>query len=180
MHTKKAVVGVFVAGEADRGEVVVVYPDAGRGVDIDEVFAFGSSVELETWSANHEGSISSSTYLEVADDHVVRLPDLKAAVGETSRGANTEHGSVADDLDDAATGKSALDLDDTAVLSSSCQASTVRYGGTSTTAASCCSCSKANQFVNSGSPLLHGGGGDGSSGRKGSGKLEETHVDVGE
>jgi hypothetical protein len=51
VNTKKTVIGVFVAGEAHGGEVVVVYPDAGRGVDVDEVFAFGSSVELSTWSA---------------------------------------------------------------------------------------------------------------------------------
>ena len=136
----------------------MVYPDAGRGVDVDQVFAFGGSVELRTLSATPEGLLSSSAYLEVADDHVVSLPDLKAAVGETSRGADTEYGSVADDLDDATAGKGALDLDYTAVLSSGSQTSTVRYGSTSTTAASRGSCGEANQFVNSGSSLLHGSG----------------------
>ena len=158
MNTKKTVVGVFVAGEADGGEVVVVHPDAGRGVNVDQIFAFGSSVELMTWSVTPEGLISSSTYLEVTDDHVVGLPDLKATVGETSRGSDTKYGSVADDLDDATAGKGALDLDDTAVLSSGSQTSTVRHGSTSTTAASRGSCGEANQFVNSGSSLLHGSG----------------------
>lgn len=155
-NTKETVVGVFVAGEADGGEVVVVHPDAGRGVNVDQIFAFGSSVELMTWSVTPEGLISSSAYLEVADDHIVGLPDLKAAVGETSRGSDTKYGSVADDLDDATAGKGALDLDDTAVLSSGSQTSTVRHGSTSTTAASCGSCGEANQFINSGSSLLHG------------------------
>jgi hypothetical protein len=29
LNTKKTIVGVFVAGEADGGEIVVVHPDAG-------------------------------------------------------------------------------------------------------------------------------------------------------
>lgn len=43
---EKAVVGVFVASEADGREVVVIDPDTGGFVNIDKVLALRSAVEL--------------------------------------------------------------------------------------------------------------------------------------
>lgn len=120
--------------------------------------------------------MSDDTYLEVANDDIVRFPDLETTVGKTSSGANTENRSIAGDLNNATASESALDFDHTAVLSSGSQTGTVRDSGTSTAATTSCASGETDKLVNGGSPLLHWRGRDSSGGRKDSSKLEETHV----
>lgn len=157
---EKAVVCVLVTCDADRREVVVVDPDLGGGVDVNEILPLGRTVQFQ-----------------VADDHVVGFADLEATVGDAGVGADAEHTGVAEDLDDAAAGQSALDLDDATGLCGSCQTSTVRYGGSgsasSTSGASC----ETDELVNGSSSLLHGSSLGGASGRESGSDFEETHVD---
>lgn len=131
-----------------------------KGVLTNKILALGSAVEFD-----------------VADDDVVSVPDLKATVGDTSGAANTKNGSVGNDLDDTAAGESALDLDNTALLSSGSETSAVRDSGTSTRSATGGTSGETDKLIDGSSPLLHRGSRDGASSRKNSSNLEETHVD---
>lgn len=160
LGVEQTVVGVLVTGDSNGREVVVVDPDPGRLIDIDEVLALGGAEELD-----------------VADDDVVSLADLESTVGDTSVGANTEHTGVADDLDNAASSKSALDLDHTTGLSGSSQTSTVADSGSGTASSTGGASGETDELIDSSGPLLHRSSLDGTSGRKDGSNLEETHVD---
>lgn len=125
-----------------------------------EILALGSAVEFD-----------------VADDDVVSFPDLEATVGDTGCATNTKDGGVGDDLDDTTSSKGALDLDDTALLSSGSQASAVRDGSASTGSTTGGASGETDKLIDGGSPLLHRSSRDGAGGRKNSSNLEETHVD---
>ena len=97
LNIYQAIVLVLVARDAVAGEVVVVNPDFGAGIDIDLVLAVGSIVELE-----------------VPHNDVGHFPDLETATSDTGVGAHTEDGGVGDKLDDTAARKVSGDLDDAA------------------------------------------------------------------
>lgn len=46
LSVEEAIVGVLVASDTDGGEVIVVDPDAGGLINVDEILSLGSSVEL--------------------------------------------------------------------------------------------------------------------------------------
>lgn len=160
LGVEETIVGVLVASDTDGGEVVVVDPDLGGLINVDEVLAL--------WCAEE---------LDVTDDNVVGLPDLETTVGDTSVGANTKNTGVADDLDDTASSEGTLDLDDTASLSSGGQTGAVADSGTGTAASTGGSRGETDELIDGSSPLLHGSSRGGTSGRKDSSNLEETHVD---
>lgn len=122
-------------------------------------------------------ALRSAVELDVADDDVVSIPDLEAAIGNTRGAANTKDGGVGDDLNDAAAGESALNLDDTAFLSSSSQTSAVRDSGTSTGSTTGGASGETDKLIDGGSPFLHRSSRDGTGGRKDSSNFEETHID---
>jgi hypothetical protein len=121
-------------------------------------------------------ALRSAVELDVADDDIVSVPDLEATVGDSGGAANTKDGGVGDNLDDTAAGESALDLDDTALLSSGSQTSAVRDSGACTRATTGGASGETDKLIDGGSPLLHRSSRDGTGSRKNSSKLEETHV----
>ena len=49
---EETIVGVLVAGDADRREVIVVDPDASGLINVDKILSFRSSVELQVHSVS--------------------------------------------------------------------------------------------------------------------------------
>lgn len=160
LSVEETIIGVLVAGDTDGGEVIVVDPDPGGFINVDEILTLGGAVEFD-----------------VADDNIVGLPDLKATVGDTCRGANTQNTGIADDLNNATSCKSAINLDDTPLFCSGCQTGAVADSYTSTTASTCGTSGKTDELIDGSSPLLHRSSLRGAGGRKYSSNLEETHVD---
>lgn len=151
---KETVVCVLVTSEANGRQVVVVHPDLGRAVNVDEITTFGSTEELE-----------------VTDDDVRDLADLETTVGQARVGSDTEDRCVADELDDAAARKVARDLDDTAGLGCGREGRAGGDSSTGTASTACRTSTEADEFVDLSSTLFHG-----SSVGRGSGQSRDSNV----
>lgn len=159
---EKSIVLVLVASNTDTGEVIVINPDLGGLVDINQVLALRCAVELE-----------------IADNDVVGLADLESTIRQTSVAAYTKHGGVAENLDNATAGKGSLDLDHASVLGGGSELSARSNSGSCTAATSGGASSEANKLIDFGSTLLErcsacGGRG----GQSNSCDLEELHVEL--
>lgn len=158
---EKTIIGVLVANNTDGREVVMVDPNFGGLVNVNEIFALGCAVELQ-----------------VSNDDVRDLADLETTIGKTGIATNTEDGGVAGgDLDDAAASKSALDLDHTSDLSRSGKLSAGSDSGAGTATASSCASGETNQLINLGGTLLDGCGVSRRGGQGRNGDTGEMHVE---